>query len=39
MAGTHLFVEGRPFAGRDWAFLSVTLALVAAALILGTLRA
>ena len=32
---SHLFVESRSFARRDWAFLSVSLTLVAAALVLG----
>lgn len=36
---SHLFVERKPFSSRDWAFLSVSLALVAGALVLGIMRA
>jgi len=32
---SHLFVERKPFSSRDWTFLSVSLALAAAALVLG----
>ncbi|MDD1668200.1 MAG: cobalt ECF transporter T component CbiQ [Methanomicrobiales archaeon] len=36
---SHLFVEKRPFTGRDWAFLSTSLALVAASLVIGFIGA
>jgi cobalt/nickel transport system permease protein len=35
---SHLFVERKPFSSRDWAFVSVSLTLVAAALVLGITR-
>jgi cobalt/nickel transport system permease protein len=35
---SHLFIDRRPFAGPDWAFLSASLAMVAGAILLGFLR-